>query len=662
VTPQTARPRRAGNEPYRPIAAALLLPHEHVAAIDRSHERCATLGLSRFEQPDLSPQSRADLTIARERTQRLHAHAAPVMAMLFEQIMQTQSMVVLCDATGTIIHSISDDDFQARASQVALAPGVNWSEQTKGTNAIGTALVAEAPTLVHADEHFMHANHFLTCSAAPILDPRGNTLGVLDVTGDRRSYHPHTMALVRMSARMIENQWLSDDYRHVMRLHFHGRADFIGTLMEGILAVTPDGRIVGANRSALDQLALSGAAVRMHSLASLLGTTVGALVEHFRAPLATPLVAFAPDGRPLHISARFNWPVWQGGVDMPAQPAPAPIAPALDGHAGAAPRGLAALATGDPQMAALAAKLRRVIDRDIPILIQGETGSGKETLARAIHEESRRARQPFVAFNCAAIPDTLIEAELFGHEAGAVDGRQDDGAVGRIVQARGGTLFLDEIGALPITLQAHLLRVLQERRVQPVGGHKAMDVDVAIVSATQSSLREMIDTQAFREDLYYRLNGLAVRLPPLRERCDIVALAERIVERESAPRRLALSSEVAELLTQARWPGNVRQLSNVLRSACAMAAGERTIRREHLADDFLDEVRAAQAAVPCAQAQAPVPADTPARPLGDIELEAIRAALDAAGGNISEAARRLGISRNTIYRRLRWNQSRAWPE
>ena len=138
-----------------------------------------------------------------------------------------------------------------------------WSEANKGTNAVGTALITEVPTLVHADEHFFHANHFLTCSAAPILDPRGNILGVLDVSGDHRSYHQHTMALVKMSARMIENQWLNDDLRNVMRLHFHSRPEFIGTLMEGIVAVGRDGRFLGANRSALDQLGLSGAGLRM---------------------------------------------------------------------------------------------------------------------------------------------------------------------------------------------------------------------------------------------------------------------------------------------------------------------------------------------------------------------------------------------------------------
>jgi sigma-54 dependent transcriptional regulator, acetoin dehydrogenase operon transcriptional activator AcoR len=677
VSPHTARSRRANDEPYRPIAAALHLPTEHFTTIDQSHERCATLGLSRFEQPDLSPLGRADLAISRERNQRLHAHAAPVMEMLHEQIVQTQSMVVLCDATGTIIHSIGDDDFLSRASKVALAPGANWSEQTKGTNGIGTALVAETPTLVHADEHFMHANHFLTCSAAPILDPRGNILGVLDVSGDQRSYHQHTMALVRMSARMIENHWLSDDFRHVMRLHFHARAEFIGTLMEGILAVTPDGKIVGANRSALDQLAMSGAAVRMHSLPSLLGTTVGALVEHFRSPLATPLIARTADNRQLHVMARFNFPAWHSHAngdsasDAPPPSMPQRVAASAPRNTPAEPIGLAALTTGDAQMAAIAAKVRRVIDRDIPILILGETGTGKELLARAIHQESQRSRQPFIAVNCASIPDTLIESELFGYEEGAFTGARRKGAVGKILQANGGTLFLDEIGDMPIALQAHLLRVLQERQVVPLGSNKAMAVDVAIVCATHRNLREMIAAQTFREDLYYRLNGLAVKLPALRERSDLAALAERIVERETQ-RSLALSPEVAALLARCPWPGNVRQLFNVLRTACVMAAGERAIRREHLPDDFLDEVGGIEsrlAVMPPGRAEMPssapvaaTPADNPAgRSLDDIEIDAIRRALDAANGNISEAAKRLGISRNTIYRKLRWNGTSPPP-
>ncbi|MCI1192639.1 sigma-54-dependent Fis family transcriptional regulator [Calidifontimicrobium sp. SYSU G02091] len=672
----------------RAASLTATVPHPgHIDAIKQSHERCAAFGLSRIERPDHAPLGRSDLSIVRERNLRLYSHAAPVMEMLYEQIVNTESMVVLCDATGTIIHAIGDDDFLAKAQKVALQPGVNWSEPAKGTNAIGTALVDEAPTLVHADEHFLHANHFLTCSAAPILDPRGNILGVLDVTGDHRSYHQHTMGLVKMSARMIENHWLNDDFRHVMRLHFHSRVEFIGTLMEGILAVSPEGRIVGANRGALDQLGMSSAAVRMHTLVSLFGTSVGALVDQFRSPLATPVAVTTPGGRQFHVVARFNFPVWHDLPDRPrtppaaaepaapaAPPAGAPAASARD----ASPSGLAQLQTGDAQIEQVVAKIRRVLDRDIPVLILGETGTGKELLARAIHHDSRRSRQPFVAVNCASIPETLIEAELFGYEEGAFTGARRKGAVGKIVQANGGTLFLDEIGDMPLPLQAHLLRVLQERQVTPLGSTKSIGVDVAIICATHRNLREMIAAHTFREDLYYRLNGLAVRLPPLRERTDLMALARRILERESPQRPLQLSPEVVRLFQAYRWPGNVRQLFNVLRTAAVMAAGQPTITVEHLSDDFLDDARAAAAQAgdefPAAPAVAappvppprPVPPPAPTLPaappvagrsLEEIEIETIRLTLEAVGGNISEASKRLGISRNTIYRKLRWNRN-----
>ena len=752
--------RRGGDELVRPIASGLKLGPGHTEAIDQSHERCVALGVSRIERPDYAPLGRSDLTLARERNLRLHDHAAPVMEMLYEQIVNTDSMVVLCDATGTIIHSIGDDDFLARASKVALQPGVNWSEQTKGTNAIGTALIEEVPTLVHADEHYMHANHFLTCSAAPILDPRGNILGVLDVTGDRGSFHQHTMALVKMSARMIENHWLTDDYRNVMRLHFHSRVEFIGTLMEGILAISADGKIVGANRGALEQLGLSGAALRMNSLSTLFGTTVNALVDRFRSPLSTPLPVHLNGGRQFYIHARFNWPVWTSlaealsgntapvlgstgpglAVTEPSvgtvytvaargaqnDPAARAAAASAGGSGTAVPgaAGLAQLRTGDAQVASVIDKIRRVIDRDIPVLILGETGTGKELLARAIHVDSVRCKQAFVAVNCASIPETLIEAELFGYEEGAFTGARRKGAVGKLVQANGGTLFLDEIGDMPVALQAHLLRVLQERCVTPLGSSKSVPVDVSIICATHRNLRQMIERKAFREDLFYRLNGLAVRLPPLRERSDLLALVRNILDQLAEPERpdrkpphpLQPDADVLRLFQHYPWPGNVRQLFNVLRTASVMAASGPVISREHLSDDFLEEARAAQpadavswqaapqagaavaeptmpavaAALSVAHPAAhpavhpPVPSATapggarpepvaaaptrapawsqephaPQRSLEAMEIDAIRHALEAAGGNISEASKRLGISRNTIYRKLRWNQPR----
>lgn len=242
-----------------------------------------------------------------------------------------------------------------------------------------------------------------------------------------------------------------------------------------------------------------------------------------------------------------------------------------------------------------------MIDRDIPILILGDTGTGKALLARAIHVDSVRAKQAFVAVNCASIPETLIEAELFGHEEGAFTGARRKGAVGKLVQANGGTLFLDEIGDMPVALQAHLPRVLQERQVTPLGSAKRVPVGVAIVCATHRNLREMIERKAFRDDLFYRLNGLAVRLPPLRERSDLLALVRCILDQLAEPdragqraRQLQPDADVLRLFQHCAWPGNVRQWFNVFRTAAVMAANEAVITRKHLADDFLEEARAAQ--------------------------------------------------------------------
>ncbi len=699
--------RRPVGEPYRPIADSLRLPTAHVATIDDSHSRCAAQGLSRFKSPDLSPMARSDFTVLRERNNRLFERAAPVMEMLFEQIVYTQSMVVLCDATGTVLHSVGDDEFLAQASKVALAPGVNWSESAKGTNAIGTALISEVPTLVHADEHFMHANHFLTCSAAPILDPRGNMLGVLDVTGDHRSYHQHTMALVKMSARMIENHWLADDYRHVMRLHFHGRVEFIGTLKEGILAVTAEGRIVGANRSALDQLGLSGASLRMQSVESLMGVSVGALVEHFRSPLAKPFAAHVASGQAVHLLARFDWPVWhtiaeaasgaanatvtaskhaepasmagptmapwptQGGALAPD--APAQGAASTDANKGVAnPTSLAEhpswlttedLRCGDASMALAIDKSLAIADAGIPLLLVGEMGVGKATLARALHGASRRGAKPFVVVHGATLPRAQQVDVLFAEPTSA--------RPGMVYQALGGTLFLDAVDELSPDAQLQLLRWLQEPRSMGLASPSGVAEDTVLVGATRIDLREAVQAGRFREDLYYRLNGLTVKVPALRHRSDVVALAERVVARVTQGRRaMRLSDEVQRCLRACAWPGNVRQLVNGLRSACMVARDETVLLRSHLPDDLGEEGQAltVPSGLAASAARSLRGADLDLREgatahasLDMIEVEAIRNTVQACGGNISEASKRLGISRNTIYRKLRWASPREAP-
>jgi transcriptional regulator with PAS, ATPase and Fis domain len=413
--------------------------------------------------------------------------------------------------------------------------------------------------------------------------------------------------------------------------------------------------------------------------------------------MALPLPAVLPGGQAVHVKAVFNWPTWhalgsatieEGAAAEPAAAASGGFfaaaagerSPALVGQGGPGLTGLRYLQTGDAQMDAVVTKVRRVLNRDISIMVLGETGTGKELLARALHHDSERSRQPFVAVNCASIPESLIESELFGYEDGAFTGARRKGSPGRIVQADGGTLFLDEIGDMPLPLQARLLRVLQERQVTPLGSAKSIPVDVAVVCATHRNLREMIAQGGFREDLYYRLNGLVVRLPALRDRSDIATIVRKILRAETQGRNLALDDDVQRLLLGYRWPGNVRQLATVLRTAVVMAGSEPVLTREHLSDDFIEDAEASLAShrAPAPVAEAPTPqaraaeaepvaaapaaAPSPATTLEALELQTIRRALEECGGNISEASKRLGISRNTIYRRLRWRADEANPK
>jgi transcriptional regulator of acetoin/glycerol metabolism len=653
------------------------------AVIAGSHRRSEDYGLRPGARPDFSRLSAADLSMLVERNRSLTSHALPAMETLYQQIANTHHMVLLTDADGVILHALGDADFLEKANRVALSPGVTWSERSKGTNAIGTAITEGAPTTIHADQHYLAANHFLTCSAAPIVDHRGDVVGVLDVSGDRHNHHQHTMALVRMSALMIENQIFTANFNEAITLHFHARPEFIGTLMEGIASFTQDGRFLAANRAAMFQLGLSYPMLHAHTFDSLFGLPVAALYEHVRSAAGLLDLSLHNGVRvrgraELRLTRRMHMPaampdaaVSQSHSHSQSQPQPQPHwqpqAQSVSAPT-AAPSGLRALDTGDARMAQLVDKVGKVLGRGIPILILGETGSGKEWLARAIHQDSPRVHRPFVAVNCASIPETLIESELFGYEEGAFTGARKRGATGKIQQADGGTLFLDEIGDMPFSLQACLLRVLQERAVTPLGSARPVAVDVELVCATNHDLRQRIAAGLFREDLYYRLNGLVVKLPPLRARTDLPILVRNVLAPEAngkPPRTAAppISDEVLRLFARHRWPGNLRQLASLLRTAAIMAGADQ-IGLRHLPDDFLDDLDAPGDAGNSTHHRAKGHHSddvhltdkhangAAATRLGDMALGAILASLEAHGGNVSAAARALGISRNTIYRKL----------
>lgn len=621
------------------------------ALIETSWSRCISRGLDADSCSKEVERARRDVLLTeRERNECLLKHAAPVMNGLYAQIARSGSMIVLTNASGFIIHSVGDQSFLDRASKVALSPGVEWSEESKGTNAIGTALVEQAPVSVHGSQHFFSANHFLSCSASPIFDPCSRMLGVLDVTGDSRTPSHHSLALINLAVQTIENQLFAHAFPEGFLLHCHVQHELIGTVFEALLAFDQEGRVLSANRSACRLIGRSHAELMNHSFSSMFDKSLSALYDPLmRGTDIIELRLFGGRtlfGRP-RPGVQARPPARVFSMDVPRHDAATALRLPAEAN-----RGLERLSTGDAQMNAVVEKVKRVLGRDIPVLIQGETGTGKELLARAIHDEGPRRDQNFVAVNCAAIPDGLIESELFGYEDGAFTGARRKGYAGRIMQADGGTLFLDEIGDMPLALQARLLRVLQERNVVPLGSGRATPVDLSIICATHRKLRDLVAQGMFRADLYYRLNGLTVMLPPLRERSDLRALVQRILDSESSiPRGLSIDDEVLALFERHPWPGNMRQLANLLRTAGVMAADDGVIGRPHLPDDFIDELDHQ----PVGSGLAPEGAPGVAAPcdLDSLTLRAIRESLSRNDGNVAATARELGISRTTLYRKLK---------
>ncbi len=564
----------------------------------------------------------------------LLAHSRPVMDYLFEQVRHSQSVVVLADRKGVLMHTLGSPEFLGRAERVALACGASWHENDRGTNAIGTALAESSAVEIHGGEHFLERNGFLTCAAAPIVSATGELLGILDVSGDQRGGHPHTLGLVSTAARMIENRMVVAGSRRSIRLHMHPQPEGIGSVAEGILAVSEDGWVVGANSAALAWLGLGTADLGGTRLEQVLDTATERLLAHQMRRPGQALLLRTHRGE-IFAQVSFDPTLVRAGGSAPTAGASADVGDAL-----------AALDSGDARWRSAADKARKVLDKSIPILIQGESGVGKELFARAIHESGPRKAGPFVAVNCAALPEHLIEAELFGYVAGAFSGARKEGSAGRLREAQGGTLFLDEIGDMPLGLQTRLLRVLQERSVTPIGSGKSVAVDFSLVCATHAKLRQAAEEGRFRSDLYYRLNGLTLVLPPLRERTDLAVLTERLLASFHPERTVVLAPEVFARLARHEWPGNLRQYASVLRTACAMLApDESCIRWEHLCDDLLEELQAPRSAPAASPA-------TTSHNLQELSQATIAAALEVNRGNVTRAAKSLGISRQTLYRKL----------
>jgi len=564
---------------------------------------------------------------------------------LYEQIAGSGYALLLADTSGIILCEKIDPTLRRMFVQAGLIVGAQWSEQREGTNGIGTCAAESRPITIHQSEHFRSRHIGLSCSAAPIHDSSGRVIAVLDAssvnaTGSREA-QMHTVALVNSSARLIEKCLFLRRHQADAVLRFHHRPEFVDLLHDGALAVSSDGVVVAAD---LTSLRLLGAKdprdVVGRSIGDLFDTTFGELLA---ASVACRRAIWQLRDN-LHGRCYFASlaPGQHMGRTPAAQPHAARNAIRITGARADAVLTLQDLAGDDPVMLRNVRNAQRVADCAVSVLIRGPTGCGKEAFARGIHLVSNRCKRPFIAVNCAAIPETLIESELFGYTGGAFTGARKEGMRGRIVQSSGGTLFLDEIGDMPLPMQSRLLRVLEEQEVTPLGSEAAVKVDLRVICASHRNLRELLARGMFREDLYYRLNGITIELPSLAARRDKDALIRKCLASETHSHEAACIEGAAfERLVSYHWPGNIRELRNTIRTSLAICESN-IIRLADLPPEIREP--GVDRVVPPAERDVS---------LEGAEREALLRVIEKNGWVMSHVAAQLDISRNTLYRKIK---------
>jgi transcriptional regulator of acetoin/glycerol metabolism len=599
-------------------------------------------------QPTVVDQTRIkDLQAEHEELVQI---ARAEMDSLYEQISGSGYALLLADTSGVILCEKIDPTLKRMFIQAGLIVGAQWSEQREGTNGIGTCAAESRPITIHQSDHFRSRHIGLSCSAAPIHDPYGQVVAVLDassVSGEgTRESQMHTIALVNASARLIEKCLFLRRHQGDALLRFHHRPEFVDLLHDGAMAVSSDGIVVATDMTGLRLLgAKDHKDIVGRSIADIFDATFDELV----ASSSSSRRAMYELRDNLH--GRRYFASLGGAGQHNSQSRVTPAIATQNGSSRAAIRVSGAhsdtvltlqdLAGVDPVMLRNMRNAQRVADCAVSVLIRGPTGSGKEAFARAIHLASNRARRAFVAVNCAAIPESLIESELFGYTAGAFTGARREGMRGRIAQSSSGTLFLDEIGDMPLSLQTRLLRVLEDQEVTPLGSETSVKLDLRVICASHRNLRELLNRGMFREDLYYRLNGITLELPALAARRDKEALIRKCIASE-IPAGSSASIEGAALdrLASYNWPGNIRELRNTIRTAIAICENS-VIRLSDLPAEITHPGR-----------------QTAARSEQDISLEhaereALLRVIEMNDWVMSHVATQLGISRNTLYRKIK---------
>ena len=613
-----------------------------------SDERLRDPLLARWERvrergllPDRTDADGVSAGQLRERRERL-ASLLRGQSALFEPLVkdfEARSLVaVLADDEGVVLYRQGAHVVEQTATLEHLGEGTRWSEDVRGTNAIGTSLVEKRPVAVLGGAHFDRSNSGIFCYAAPVLDPHGEVICVLDVSGPMGQHDKTIGRAVRATAAAVEFILRTRAFESAVVGGLATLARVLDHLHGPAFVVDVRGQLLCSNVAAGDVLVdLEESAAETtfcRQLPAWLEAATGdgkLLVEgrvHEHALTLEPLRGHDGQLIALLVIARRA----QRAVRVAPTPGP---------RDSRIPDAFVGLLGSDPGLEREKARASAYARTEIPVLLLAETGTGKELFARAIHLASARRGGPFVPINCGAVPQSLLESELFGHAPHAFTGASPRGSEGKVAAAHGGTLFLDEIGDMPPALQGLLLRFLDDGTYYRVGDGQPRRASVRLVCATCRDLPARVLAGEFRQDLFYRIQGACVSPPPLRERVDRVWLAEQLLAAQGG--RWTLSRDAKDYILCHAWPGNVRELKSALLQASALATGDE-IKRADFSQPLLRDLAGTRFS------RAAVVADV--RPRDAVLRDAVDEALRMTNGNLSEAARRLRMARSTLYRIL----------
>jgi PAS domain S-box-containing protein len=621
--------------------------------IANSWKRCKLAKVSPFLKNSIIKPKDKEIKVLLDRNRHLIKISQPIMGMAEKMIKGSGFRIDLSNKDGYILKMIGDKKILEESEKIGVVVGSNRSEIIVGTNSIGVTLFTGKPVQIIGPEHYNVYPRYWTCSSAPIRNPSGNIVGVINMSGKYHLLHKHTLGMVVGIANTIESALKIEKKVNELKINNKFLNTIIESISDALVVMDKEGRITHLNSIATEILGKKYSEVIGIPINRLIKTNFSLLnilkskkryIE--REIKVTPF--YSKESHQYLLTEKAiedSTGKLQGIIGLFKEIKK--VHRLVGRIVGANPGLNFSNIIGNNKKLKRAISLAKVSSNSsCKILIQGESGTGKEIFAQAIHNYSNRCDKPFIAINCAAIPRDLVESELFGYEEGAFTSARRGGKPGKFELAEGGTLFLDEIESLPLEAQPKLLRVLESNQLMRVGGSKIISIDVRIISSTNKDLLLAIKEGNFREDLYYRLNTVNINIPPLRERKDDIPILVKCICNKIGQKlgrnEIEVDKEALKLLCNYNWPGNVRELENILENAILLSKGNCiTIRGipeniKHFKTVNLN-----------------IKDKKEIDSLINIEKEVIFKVLKDTKGNISKASRVLGIDRSTLYRKIK---------